>query len=184
MTRPAGTSGSPPPGLLGLYALSMMERDGRVHGYGIAERIADRTEGSWRPGAGAIYPSLRKLELRGWALGRSLGRRRVYQITPEGRRFLGRIRQRQASVGTSRLDLSVLWAEVAGSTDLDSFLMMKLRRALDAVERRSESPDRPRRGELDFREEAGRELSRVLARLRFRANGRPPRTGSRRGKRP
>src|SRR5580658_4609829 len=138
MPRPAGSSGSPPPGLLGLYALTMMEKEGRVHGYGVAERIAERTEGSWRPGPGAIYPSMRKLEARGWARTRPAGRRREYEITPAGRRFLVQIRQRQSSSGSTRLDLSSLWAEVAGSADVDAFLMMRLRRSLDALGRRLE----------------------------------------------
>jgi PadR family transcriptional regulator, regulatory protein PadR len=181
MPRPAGSAGAPPPGLLGMYSLAVMEKEGRTHGYGIAERIAERTEGAWRPGAGAIYPSLQKLVVRGWARARITGRRRDYEITPEGRRFLLRIRQRQASMGASRLDVTVLWAEIAGSEDLDSFLLSRLRRALDAVGQRLDRMERPIPGGGELREDAVRELRRSLARLeRPRAHRNPTRTAPRR----
>ena len=56
--------------LVGLYALTVMEREGPVHGYGISERIAERTDGAWRPGPGAVYPSLQKLVAGGWPVRR------------------------------------------------------------------------------------------------------------------
>jgi len=161
--RLAGSSGSPPPGLVGLYALAMMEKEGRVHGYGVAARISDRTEGSWRPGPGAVYPSLQKLVARGWARTRIVGRRREYEITSEGKTLLSRIRVHQSSTGTSRLDLSVLWAEVAGSGDLDTFLMLRLRRALEAIRHRLETRSTSLPREREFREDFVRELTRSLS---------------------
>lgn len=165
MPRPAGSSGAPPPGLVGLYALSMMEKEGRVHGYRVADRIAERTEGAWHPGPGAIYPSLQKLVARGWARARTQGRRREYEITPTGRKFLQQIRDRQSSSGSSRMDLAVLWAEVAGSEDLDSFLLMRLRRTLDSLTARLEGPAGGRPASRQLRAEVLRELARSAERL-------------------
>ncbi|HTT25369.1 MAG TPA: PadR family transcriptional regulator [Thermoplasmata archaeon] len=169
----AGSSGSPPPGLVGLYALAMMEKAGRVHGYGVADRIAERTDGSWRPGPGAVYPSLQKLVRRGLARRRVAGRRREYEITAEGRRLLRRIRQRQGSAGSSRLDLSVLWAEVVGTKDLDSFLLLRLRRSLDALGYRLERPGPSTSRDRALRDDVVRELATSLARLRRRGKDVP-----------
>ncbi len=78
---------------MGLYALTLMEREGPLHGYGLSERIAERTEGAWRPGAGSVYPSLRKLVESGLARSKATERRRVYSITPQGRALLRRMRR-------------------------------------------------------------------------------------------
>ncbi|HEV8049998.1 MAG TPA: PadR family transcriptional regulator, partial [Thermoplasmata archaeon] len=78
--------------LVGLYALTLMERDGSLHGYGLSEKIADRTDGSWRPGPGSVYPSLKKLVASGLARSRVAARRREYTITPAGRALLRRMR--------------------------------------------------------------------------------------------
>lgn len=120
-------------GLLGLYALAQMARRGPIHGYLISEQIAERTEGAWRPGPGAVYPALNRLTARGFARSRVVGRRRVYSITPEGRTMLARLRARTASWTPRAPDLSPLWAEVAGVEDVGTFLLLRLRRALDAV---------------------------------------------------
>ena len=123
-----------PARLVGLYALRCMERDGAVHGYSLAERIAERTSGVWRPGPGAVYPALQRLTDRGLARSRLVGRRRVYTITPKGREALARLRA-QTTGWTSRApDLSALWADVAGIDDMETFLLLRLRRALDAID--------------------------------------------------
>ncbi len=59
------------PRLVGLYALATMEREGVVHGYLLSQRISERTDGAWRPGPGAVYPSLSALVERGWARRRA-----------------------------------------------------------------------------------------------------------------
>jgi len=74
-------------GLVGFYALTLMSQ-GPIYGNEVAHRIAERTKGTWNLGAGALYPTLNKLVKRGWATEKSLGRRKVYQITPAGRKFL------------------------------------------------------------------------------------------------
>ena len=123
-----------PARLVGLYALRCMERDGAVHGYSLAERIAERTGGVWRPGPGAVYPALQRLTDRGLARSRLVGRRRVYTITPKGRESLARLRAQTAGWTSRAPDLSALWADVAGVDDVATFLLMRLRRALDAID--------------------------------------------------
>lgn len=121
-------------GLLGLYALSLMDRFGPIHGYLISERVAERTEGAWRPGPGAIYPALNRLARRGFAHSRVVGRRRLYTITSRGRETLASLRSRSILGPPRAPDLSGLWAEVWGMDDAADFLLLRLRRSLDAVD--------------------------------------------------
>jgi len=122
-----------PPRLIGLYALATMERDGAVHGYLLSQRIAERTAGAWRPGPGAVYPSLRALVDHGLAARRGVGRRREYRITPSGRATLRRIRRRSRRTGQGGADLSSLWAEVLGVDDAGVLLVRRLERSLDGL---------------------------------------------------
>jgi DNA-binding PadR family transcriptional regulator len=121
----------PLPGrLIGFYALSVMDREGPLYGYQLSERIADRTDGSWRPGAGAIYPALQALTQRKLARVVSAGRRRVYRITPAGRTLLRRVRSRMAWRSSGGPDLSRVWSEIAGTEDPGRFMMGRVQRDL------------------------------------------------------
>jgi DNA-binding PadR family transcriptional regulator len=120
--------------LIGLYALTMMEREGELHGYALSERIALRTGGAWRPAAGAVYPSLRRLLNEGMVRVRTHGRRRVYQVTPSGRRLLTRIRSHATGPHRSGVDTSALWAEVMGIQDPGDFLVDRFERDLERLE--------------------------------------------------
>ena len=125
---------SPRPGrVLGLYALAVMDRDGPIYGYSLAERIAGRTEGGWRPGPGAVYPALGGLVRRGLARAARKGRRRIYRITPTGRTFLRRVRREWAGLGRSGPDLGMLWSEIAGESDVGRHLLRHLQRHLDGI---------------------------------------------------
>jgi len=177
-----------PARMIGLYALATMQREGPVYGYRVTQRIAERTAGSWRPGAGAIYPALTRLVDRGLARGRTEGRRRVYEITPKGRALLERIRAARASRPTTAPDLSVVWAEISGMDDVGEFLLLRVRRSLDAAEgwlgAHAASAKDPK-ANVDLREGLRRELT---ARLRgLEGTGAPgaaratrPRRGGRR----
>lgn len=173
MTRPS----SPPEmfrrRLVGLYALTLMEQEGPVHGYRVAQRVAQRTDGAWRPGPGAIYPSLRKLVSAGFARPRTAGRRREYAITAAGRTLLERIRSRSDRFPPTRLDVSALWAEVLGTRDLGDFLLLRLRRSLDGLEAYLTRPGVPANGSARLRADVRSELQRAIGRLG--PGRRPPR---------
>src|ERR1700691_2109577 len=101
--------------LVSLFALTLMECEGPMHGYRISDRIAERTEGAWRPGPGAVYPTLSGLAKAGYVRSRVQGRRRVYSITPAGRALLARIRAGRDQFLRTKPDLGLLWAEVMGA---------------------------------------------------------------------
>jgi DNA-binding PadR family transcriptional regulator len=120
--------------LVGLYALTLMDREGPLHGYGLSERIAERTDGAWRPGPGSVYPSLRKLADAGLARRGERGRQRLYTVTPAGRALLKRLRRSTGEANRTRPDLSALWAEVFGMEKVEAFRLGRLRRSLGALE--------------------------------------------------
>ncbi|MCI4323120.1 MAG: PadR family transcriptional regulator [Thermoplasmata archaeon] len=151
--------------LVGLYALTLMEREGPVHGYRVAERIAEQTEGAWRPGPGAVYPSLQKLQT--WGLARSVtkARRREYTITPAGRSLLVGMRQRRGRFATGHPDLSMLWAEVMGVEGARELLLLRLRRVIDGLEAYLARNDPALPVEVQFRRDAMQLLAVALEKI-------------------
>jgi PadR family transcriptional regulator, regulatory protein PadR len=68
-------------------------RGQELHGYGIAKRIEERTDGVLQIEDGALYQSLHRLQARGlvesaWGHAASGKRARFYRLTAEGRHHL------------------------------------------------------------------------------------------------
>ena len=158
--------------ILGLYALTVMEREGSLHGYALAERISERTRGTWRPGAGAIYPALESLSRRRLARVTRDGARRVYHITTEGKRLLRTVRRRMAWRLRGGLELGFLWSEIGGVTDPAEYLLRRLDTNLDAVfdflVRGAQTPA----GQEHFRREVRSRIEAAAVRLEGGAPGR------------
>lgn len=168
----------PLPGrLLRFYALAVMDAEGPLYGYMLAERIADRTDGGWRPGAGAIYPALETLTRERLARVSDEGRRRVYRITRQGRDLLRRIRRGMLLRTRGGPDLSRLWSEIAGGSDPGQFLFENFRRRLDGVESYLARDDLDPVRRETLREQVRDELQMAERRL---GNGAPPRARTRR----
>ena len=75
--------------MLVLKALSL----GRMHGYGIAQRIEQMAEDMLRVEEGTLYPALYRIEQRGWIAGKwgvseNNRRARFYALTRAGRQRL------------------------------------------------------------------------------------------------
>ena len=80
-----------PRGILRLYIIHRIAKQ-PAHGYDILREIESKTEGSWRPGAGSIYPILKELVeekyIKAEPSERSRTSQRVYRITREGEKYL------------------------------------------------------------------------------------------------
>ena len=152
--------------LVSLFALTLMEREGPIHGYLVSERIAQRTEGAWRPGPGAVYPGLRILAKSGFVRSKVVGRRTVYAITPAGRALLARIRSGREQFLRAKPDLGLLWAEVMGSEDMGTLLLLRLRRSLEALEAQLARPPPGRDQKENLRDQVLAELSQSAVRIR------------------
>lgn len=75
-----------------LMVLAVVEDQPR-HGYEIARRIDESSEGLLRFHVASLYPMLYRMERRGWIQGRWIEksgqrRRRYYRLTPAGRKVL------------------------------------------------------------------------------------------------
>jgi PadR family transcriptional regulator, regulatory protein PadR len=80
------------PGTLDLLILRVLST-GRMHGYGIAQRLKMVSEGVLEVGESSLYPALQRLLLNGWLAaewGASENNRRAryYTLTPAGRKQL------------------------------------------------------------------------------------------------
>ena len=80
-----------PRGFLRLYIIHRIAQQ-PAHGYDILREIESKTEGSWRPGAGSIYPILKELVeekyIKAEPSERSRTSQRVYRITQAGEKYL------------------------------------------------------------------------------------------------
>lgn len=77
--------------LLILKALSLQP----MHGWAITQRLEQLSRDALRVGQGSLYPALQRLEEKGWVdsewRATEQGRRaRYYELTPAGRRALGK----------------------------------------------------------------------------------------------
>ncbi len=83
---------------------------GAMHGYEIARRIQQQTDGTLQFTLASLYPLLYRLEKRGWIKGKweSVGerRRRCYQITASGLKRLKPLRAEWAQLFTAIAALS------------------------------------------------------------------------------
>jgi transcriptional regulator len=80
-----------------LLILSLLEARPR-HGYDLSKSIESRSGGELKFHIDSLYPLLYRLEERGWIKGTWVEkpderRRRIYKVTPEGRRVLGQQRK-------------------------------------------------------------------------------------------
>jgi PadR family transcriptional regulator PadR len=91
-TKPAGGILQ---GTLDLMILRTLATMGPQHGFGLAKRIQQISEGALALNQGTLYPALLRLEQRGWIesrWGASEARRRArfYEVTPAGARAMER----------------------------------------------------------------------------------------------
>jgi PadR family transcriptional regulator PadR len=82
-----------PYGTLDLMVLKTLDALGPLHGYGIARRIEQVSQGALELNQGTIYPALLRLEQRGWiksdwGTSENNRRARFYSISPAGRKQL------------------------------------------------------------------------------------------------
>jgi PadR family transcriptional regulator PadR len=81
-----------PPGTLYMLILKVLSR-GRMHGYGIAQRIQQISEEILQVEEGSLYPALQRMLIKGWVKaewGQSDNNRRAryYVMTAAGRKQL------------------------------------------------------------------------------------------------
>ena len=121
-TKPQGA----PRGLLLHYILYQIYKR-PTHGYEIIQEIETRTEGAWRPGAGSIYPMLKKLVTEGLIKSESPSRthaaHKVYQITPKGKLQVQKIKTVFRSAGQKWSLMSRIFVDMLEPEDLAKYFV-------------------------------------------------------------
>jgi len=78
-------------GTLDLLVLRALNALGSQHGFGLAKRIEQVSEGALDLNQGTLYPALLRMEQKGWirskwGVSEANRRARYYEITPKGRK--------------------------------------------------------------------------------------------------
>lgn len=100
-------------GYMRIAVLILLSRK-QHHGYEIMKEVKERTEGFWKPTAGSIYPILSSLEKEGYIRGewffQKKRRRKIYEITKDGKLILERALIKQSQIANS---MNILFEEFA-----------------------------------------------------------------------
>lgn len=77
--------------------------EGPGHGYGLVQKLNERSAGLLSLGEGTVYPVLHRMEEQGlltaaWRTGDTGRQRKVYRLSPKGRRRLNTQRQQWAGL--------------------------------------------------------------------------------------
>src|SRR2546425_4408785 len=117
---------SAPKGLLRYYILHKIAQK-PIHGYEIIQDMDSKTEGAWRPGAGSLYPILKKLVSEGLIKAdpepSNEATRRVYQITPKGVESLAHAKEMFANFQQRFGSLRRLFIELIDPENLATFFV-------------------------------------------------------------
>jgi DNA-binding PadR family transcriptional regulator len=117
---------SAPKGLLRYYILHKIAQK-PIHGYEIIQDIDSKTDGAWRPGAGSLYPILKKLVSEGLIKAEpeptEEATRRVYHITPKGVESLAHAKEMFANFQQRFGSLRRLFIELIDPENLATFFV-------------------------------------------------------------
>jgi DNA-binding PadR family transcriptional regulator len=149
-----------------MYALNALS-ESPVAVHEVAARIAERTQGAWRPSAGAIYPAFRSLTESRLAKVETVAGVQRYVITPAGRRRLTVLRQ-QRRQWAGRLGGSWrLMLDLVDRSERAEAALTRLRSTLGTVDllASGHEDDLPAADRTYLRQQAIHELHRALERL-------------------
>ena len=71
-------------GAVGAAILAMLDEQ-PMHGYDLITALEERSGGRWKPSPGSIYPSLKRLEHRGYITATEIDDKRRFELTEAGR---------------------------------------------------------------------------------------------------
>jgi DNA-binding PadR family transcriptional regulator len=94
-------------------AIMKMISERPMHGYALMKEIDRLSEHTWKPSPGSIYPALQELQLAGLITQETVGRKRVYHLTPEGDVMLGQVID-HVKVGVKSLQSLIEYKPIEG----------------------------------------------------------------------
>ena len=107
-------------GILTIYILHSLQKKSKS-GYDLINEIKDKTEGSWIPSKGTIYPLLKNLEGEGLIYIKKVEERgkNIYQIRSEGRKLLKNLIKHKNQMEEKFNQFRRLIAEIIGEKDME-----------------------------------------------------------------
>ena len=107
-------------GILTIYILHSLQKKSKS-GYDLINEIKDKTEGSWIPSKGTIYPLLKNLEGEELIYIKKVEERgkNIYQITSEGRKLLKNLIKHKNQMEEKFNQFRRLIAEIIGEKDME-----------------------------------------------------------------
>ncbi len=107
-------------GILTIYILHSLKKKSKS-GYDLINEIKDKTEGSWIPSKGTIYPLLKNLGGEGLIYIKKVEERgkNIYQITSEGRKLLKNLIKHKNQMEEKFNQFRRLIAEIIGEKDIE-----------------------------------------------------------------
>ena len=117
-------------------------------GYSIIQRIDERTEGAWKPGAGTMYPLLKGLLKEGLlkvSAPGSRGASKTYALTSKGRRELNKTRRLIAGAGRKEPVMGRLFSDLLPGSVYVPVMVRRLRDGADVFKQKvGEVPEEER----------------------------------------
>ncbi len=89
------------------YVILDLLEDRPAHGYEVMRTLEERFRGLYSPSPGSVYPTLQMLEDLGYVVSAQQDGKKVYEVTDEGRKFLGE----------NRRSVENIWGRVGGGWD-------------------------------------------------------------------
>ena len=106
-----------------------------TYGYEILTEIEEKTEGTWRPGPGSVYPLLKKLVSEGYveveAGGRAGAEKRKYRATSKGMEHLSQAQDTFRMMNKRMAGFRGLMVDMIGPDRVGSYMTEGAERQLD-----------------------------------------------------
>ncbi|MBF4463262.1 MULTISPECIES: PadR family transcriptional regulator [unclassified Rathayibacter] len=123
------------------------------NGYGLIKAIAEKTNGSWRPSPGSVYPTLQQLVDEGLITAVGEGRGTEYQLTDAGGTY----------VREHADELAAAWEATPGASDADRAFIENIGKLMGVVQQFRGASEAQRAAASAKLEETRRALYLILA---------------------
>ncbi|MBP2133076.1 DNA-binding PadR family transcriptional regulator [Methanomicrobium sp. W14] len=122
-------------GLLTILVLHFLEKEPKS-GYDLLKEIAEKTEGTWVPNKGTMYPLLKSLEKEGLIRIKEIGKRSktIYELTDAGKITLSRFKTEREESEERVNFFKKMHLEIFGEENISLiYLMMDIRFCIEKL---------------------------------------------------
>ncbi|MEM0287024.1 MAG: PadR family transcriptional regulator [Nitrososphaerota archaeon] len=149
--------------IIGIFAMHMMEK-GPIYGSDVANRISELTDKTWRPGAGAIYPTLLRLVRKGFVTFEQSGERKRYILTQKGKELIDKTKS-SLVMGTKYTFAWRLVLDMINPEDRPAFILRRFQSGIDVLIKALNDESIVREERAYLAKQAFEEMQRSLRKL-------------------